>query len=80
MAVTERCQGLGIGKRLLTAAIDQFRKSGARELFLESSSKLKPALALYQAHGFVHVKRPRSAASVYRRSDVYMVYRGERRG
>jgi GNAT superfamily N-acetyltransferase/DNA-binding MarR family transcriptional regulator len=79
MAVTERYQGLGIGKRLLRAAIERFCQSGARQLFLESSSKLKPALAMYEAHGFVHAPRPRGSRH-YQRSDVYMVYRGEAGG
>ena len=74
MAVTERYQGLQIGRRLLDAAIAQFRKTGARQLFLESNSKLKPALALYESSGFHHAPRPRGA-SHYQRSDVYMVYR-----
>ena len=73
MAVTERYQGLGIGRRLLTAAIAQFQKTGAKLLFLESSSRLKPALKLYEANGFRHAKRPKGS-SHYQRSDVYMVY------
>ena len=73
MAVTERCQGLGIGRRLLLAAIAQFKSMGATQLFLESNSKLKPALALYEANGFRHAPRPNLAAH-YSRADVYMVY------
>ncbi|MEQ1910254.1 MAG: GNAT family N-acetyltransferase, partial [Vicinamibacterales bacterium] len=81
MAVTERCQGLGIGRRLLLAAIARFKTMGAKQLFLESNSKLKPALTLYEAHGFKHAPRPKMA-SHYSRSDVYMVYepRGTRPG
>jgi GNAT superfamily N-acetyltransferase/DNA-binding MarR family transcriptional regulator len=74
MAVTERCQGLGIGRRLLAAAIAQFKKMGAKQLFLESNSKLERALALYQANGFRHAPRPKRDASHYSRSDVYMVF------
>jgi ribosomal protein S18 acetylase RimI-like enzyme len=74
MAVTERYQGLRIGYRLLTAAIDQFRKTNGTELFLESNSRLKPALALYEANGFQFAARPKGATH-YKRSDVYMVYR-----
>jgi GNAT superfamily N-acetyltransferase len=76
MAVTERYQGLGIGRRLLATAIAQFRKSGTKHLFLESSSKLKRALKLYETNGFRHAPRPRSV-SHYQRADVYMVYRGK---
>ena len=78
MAVTQRYQGLGIGRRLLEAAIQQFRKIGARELFLESNRKLTPALRLYESSGFHHAPRP-GEASHYQRSNVYMVYRSPRK-
>jgi DNA-binding MarR family transcriptional regulator len=74
MAVTERLRGLHIGSRLLRAAIDEARRRGARELFLESSTRLGPALRLYEANGFRHTPRPRGPGH-YARSDVYMVYR-----
>ncbi len=72
MAVTGECQGKGIGRRLLRAALDRYRQTGARTLFLESHSSLGPALHLYLAEGFRHVPRPQP--SPYRRSDVYMQY------
>jgi GNAT superfamily N-acetyltransferase len=75
MAVTERYQGLGIGQRLLTAAVAQFRKTGARRLFLESSSKLTRALTLYEANGFRFAPLPQGSAH-YQRADVYMEYTG----
>lgn len=75
MAVTERYQGLRIGLRLLRAAIAAFQRTGAKELFLESNSKLARALSLYEANGFVHAPPP-DGASHYRRADVYMVWRG----
>jgi len=79
MAVTERFQGLKIGRRLLLAAIATFQKEGSGALFLETNSKLKAAVGLYERHGFEHAERPE--ASHYQRSDVYMVYqRGEAAG
>ncbi|HJU83310.1 MAG TPA: bifunctional helix-turn-helix transcriptional regulator/GNAT family N-acetyltransferase [Holophagaceae bacterium] len=75
MAVTERCQGLGLGKKLLLAGIEAFKASGAKELFLETSSRLGPAVRMYEQYGFVHAPRPKGA-SHYQRADVYMVYRG----
>ena len=72
MAVTTRHQGLGLGRRLLEAVVAEYRSREARELFLESNSSLKPAIALYESAGFVHAPRP--APSHYARSDVYMVY------
>src|SRR5690606_9132898 len=40
MAVTERCRGLGIGRKLLDAAIAEFHARGGQRLFLESHSAL----------------------------------------
>jgi ribosomal protein S18 acetylase RimI-like enzyme/DNA-binding HxlR family transcriptional regulator len=75
MAVTEHYQGLGIGRRLLRAAIQQFVERGGGELFLETNSILAPAISLYQSLGFVLEDRP-AGPSTYARSNVYMVYRG----
>ncbi len=75
MSVTPRFKGRGIGRQLLDAAIVHFRKLGGSELFLESNSRMTPALSLYESSGFVHAPRPEP--SHYKRSDVYMVYRSE---
>jgi GNAT superfamily N-acetyltransferase/DNA-binding MarR family transcriptional regulator len=72
MAVTSGYQGLGIGRKLIAAVIADYLERGARELFLESNSKLTPAVTLYESAGFVHAPRPEP--SHYERSDVYMVY------
>jgi GNAT superfamily N-acetyltransferase/DNA-binding MarR family transcriptional regulator len=75
MAVTPGHQGLGIGRKLIEAVIADYLGRGARELFLESNSKLTPAITLYESAGFVHAPRPEP--SHYERSDVYMVYVGK---
>lgn len=72
MAVTEKYQGLKIGRKLMERVIDAFNKTGGDLLFLESNSRLKPALHLYESFGFVH--KPRLDNSHYQRSDVYMEY------
>lgn len=74
MAVDERFQGLGLGRKLIEAVIAEFKRLRGRELFLESNSALKPAITLYETSGFHHAPRP--GASHYERADVYMVYRG----
>lgn len=79
MAVTPACQGLGIARRLIERAFDAFELSGATLLFLESNSKLQPAIALYESSGFVHVARPAGEAH-YQRADVYMEWQGRPRG
>ncbi len=78
MAVTEGCQGRGIGRQLLRAAIERFREMGGNRLYLESNSALAPALALYESAGFRHETPPQD--SDYARADIYMVYHGNESG
>jgi DNA-binding MarR family transcriptional regulator/predicted GNAT family N-acyltransferase len=73
MGVDESFRGLGAGRRLLDAAIAEFRRRRGRTLFLESSSKLRPALHMYEQAGFVLQPGVRPG-SHYARADVYMVY------
>ena len=62
--------------RALATAIEGFRSLGGRELFLESSSKLGPALKLYQSMGF-ELQPGIKPGSHYQRADVYMIWRGQ---
>lgn len=73
MAVEEGRQGLGIGRALIDAAIAEFQRMQAPRLFLETNSKLTPAIRLYESVGFVHQPTVR-ADSHYARADVYMVW------
>nr|PZN80742.1 MAG: hypothetical protein DIU56_02505 [Pseudomonadota bacterium] len=75
MGVDERWQGLGIGEALLRAAIKRCRSLGARRLFLETNSTLRPAVTLYRRMGFVPLGSPPD--SKYSRADLLMEYRGE---
>jgi len=77
MAVTERYQGQGIGRKVLLAAIGTARSAGARRLWLETNRVLGPAIRLYESVGFAHVPAERRAASPYARSDVQMEMRLE---
>jgi len=74
MAVDENYRGLGAGRKLLDAAIAEYRHRGGRQLFLESNSRLTRALGMYERAGFVlqPVTRP---GSHYERADVYMVFK-----
>ncbi len=73
MVVTPQLRGAGVGRLLMQGAINAFQARGGHELFLESSSKLGPALALYESVGFRHYPAPRPG-SHYVRADVYMVW------
>jgi putative acetyltransferase len=76
MAVEPGLRGTGIGRALLLAAIDEYRALGGRELYLESSSNLAAALALYESAGFVHHPAPRPG-SHYARADVHMIWEAD---
>ena len=73
MAVDPGQRGSGIGRQLMQRALEVFAEAGGRELFLESSRQLAPALQLYESVGFVHHPAPRPG-SHYARADVYMVW------
>lgn len=77
MAVTDRHQGQGVGRRLLEACVARYEDLGGRRLYLESQKRLEPALRLYESAGFEHAPRP--LPSAYERADVYMVYSGPKK-
>jgi putative acetyltransferase len=72
MAIADSHQSRGLGRKLLEAVIARARSMGARRLYLESNSKLAPALALYRNLGFTDVPRERVPPSPYARVDVWM--------
>lgn len=74
MAVAPAARGQGLGRALMVAALARFHALGGRELFLESSSRLATAIALYESVGFEHRPAPRPG-SHYARADVYMVWK-----
>lgn len=69
MTVTPAARGLGLARRLLEACEAAAREAGAARLYLETNSALKPAIALYESAGFVHLP-PRPTP--YARADVFM--------
>ena len=69
MAVSPRAQGLGIGRLLGERILAIARERGARTVFLESNSLLKPAMALYPKLGFREVPH---LPSPYQRSNIRM--------
>ena len=71
MAVTEKYQGLKIGQKLAEAVIEKAKNIKQAKIFLETNSKLSPAISLYEKLGFKHQK-PRFDQSKYERADVYM--------
>jgi DNA-binding MarR family transcriptional regulator/GNAT superfamily N-acetyltransferase len=70
MAVSPAAQGQGVGLLLGQAAIQRVRDLGGQRVYLESNSKLGPALALYRKLGFQDLAQPNP--SPYARANVQM--------
>ena len=70
MGVTSGYQGLKIGQRLMETAIDYAKTHHIQHLFLESNTRLAPALNLYIKNGF-RVVTP-SDCSPYARCNIRM--------
>lgn len=70
MAVDQAHQGQGLGHLLMDAAIKWFIDTGGRKLYLETNSKLKPAIQLYEKYNFI--KMPCPFDTEYQRADYYM--------
>lgn len=69
MTVAPAARGQGLSRRLMQACEDAARAVGAARLYLETSSTLGPALALYDSFGFQRLP-PRDTP--YVRADVFM--------
>ncbi|MBC8107836.1 MAG: MarR family transcriptional regulator/GNAT family N-acetyltransferase [Anaerolineae bacterium] len=70
MAVEKKSRGAGIGRALMEAAIRRAHELRATELVLETSTRLGPAIKLYEKFGFKHVSVP--AHTDYARTDTVM--------
>lgn len=69
LAVNNSIQRKGIGSRLCDAVVNKARELGGNMLFLESNTRLKPAIALYRKLGFKELPEYHPA---YARGDIQM--------
>ena len=69
MAVSPKAQGKNIGWLLGQAIIEKAKSLGAKRLYLESNTALKPAINLYYKLGF---KKIAGRATPYERSNIQM--------
>lgn len=69
MAVTPKVQGLGIGYLLGRSIIEKAKHIGAKKVHLESNTKLKPAIKLYEKLGF---KKVSGHPTPYERCNIQM--------
>jgi len=70
MAVSPKAQGRGLGLLLAESAIKWAGFRGATKLYLQSNTKLKAAIKLYEKIGFKEIK---GISSPYKRVDIQMM-------
>jgi ribosomal protein S18 acetylase RimI-like enzyme len=70
MAVAPEYQGLKIGQKLMDACMDFARRNKIRRVYLESNTKLIPAINLYRKNGFREFESEKD--SPYVRSNIKM--------
>ena len=69
MGVSPKTKGKGIGWLLGRACLEKARALGATRVYLESNTRLKPAISLYHKLGFRKIAGP---PSPYERCDIQM--------
>ena len=69
MAITEKIQGLGIGKKLLEHCFNFAKEKNIQKLILYSNRKLETAIHLYKKYGFVEIELENG---MYERADIKM--------
>lgn len=74
MAVTDKYQGLGIGRKILEVCINKAQSNGAKYIELVSNKKLSRAIHLYKKIGFKEIPISDSYKKIYARCDVQMIY------
>lgn len=70
MGVRPAAQGKGAGRLLVAGAIARAREMGMRRVYIETNSKLGPALKLYHDAGFRPLRE--TIPSPYARADVQL--------
>lgn len=70
MAVAKEFRGLRIGQKLMYAAIHRAGELGTDRLFLDSNTKLNPAITLYKKVGFKEIPVPEDTP--YERCNIRM--------
>lgn len=70
MGVRPAAQGKGVGRMLVSAAVNRAREMGMRRVYIETNSVLGPAIRLYHDAGFVPLKE--RVPTPYARADVQL--------
>ena len=71
MAVSEEARGMNIGWLLGKKVIEEAKAMGAKQVYIESNTRLKPAINLYHKLGFKKIK---GRQSPYARCNIQLAY------
>ncbi|MFC4348727.1 GNAT family N-acetyltransferase [Kordiimonas lipolytica] len=74
LGVDPNVQQGGMGRALCEKVIERFQARGGKTLYLETNTKLEPAIRLYEKLGFVELTP--SEPSPYERANHYMEWKG----
>ncbi|AWL10422.1 Carbonate dehydratase [Aquirufa nivalisilvae] len=69
MAVSEKFQGLGIGKLLMEYTLEFAKNAGIRQIIIYSNRRLERAVDMYHKFGFVEMDL---GPVIYQRADIKM--------
>lgn len=72
MTVATSHRGRGVGKLLMARIDEEARSMGAKNIWLESNTKLGPAIALYRAHGYRELSMGKCHPTPYSRCNIQM--------
>lgn len=67
MAVTEKAQGMQVGRKMTAEAIARAREKGAKKLILKTDNRLRAAVNLYRSFGFKVTQTEPAATGKYER-------------
>ncbi|WP_246611922.1 GNAT family N-acetyltransferase [Agarivorans aestuarii] len=70
--VSPQCRGQGLGKALTEHCLQEAKRRGYQQCYLDTLSSMHSAIALYQSLGFKHLSEPFSA-SIHSGCDVWMM-------
>lgn len=71
--VSQRCRGKGYSRALLQTIFHQAKLAGFKEIYLETSSELATAVAVYEHYGFKKLSKPIIEDSDHTAMDIWMV-------
>jgi DNA-binding MarR family transcriptional regulator/N-acetylglutamate synthase-like GNAT family acetyltransferase len=72
MAVTEKAQGMQVGRKLTEEAIARAKQLGAKKFILKTDNRLRAAVSLYRSFGFKVTQSEPTATGEYQRESLGM--------